>query len=601
MDSQVKEIKAVNAVKDAFLPYSISPDIKDGDKKPAVDGELYIYQIDSIFKKANLIGQVSVQVKGTEVQSFSNSSCKYTVNIEDLVIYERDYTGALFFVVEILNVDSPSGVKSVKTKIFFKEFLPDTIRTILKDKKGNQKSVSEEFFPLLPGRERKICEDFLLHSKKQMKTIILLDKSIPRFQDFILYEDSFNDVAELSLFEKSYLIYEQVNGEEIFQSKGRIVEEALNLDEKIRVVNKICFESVKITETLTDYSFIFGELVTIKNSKQLVNEKYKMQVTFKITGSASHSIMCLNFLKSFIQGDDIFIGDKRCISMKDMSIDSEEIGVFEKRVEDTLKILERFNKVFERFGITKLIDVSQLSSEDIEKLEQLAEFIVDRNFSKFVSEDIIFLTEIGKYKIASFKFIQEDNIELISFFDRRILEERQIRIKIQDDPTEKHYKFSPYGFIKVEDWCTLSNINFDILRDSIVFSNDEIVYNELNKFMLKLISAYDFTNDVNFLRTAKYGLSLLDGIELSDDTSFLIFLNKLQIKIRFGERIDESEIEKLYFYRNTKTSNIAQVGIALILGNEPDFVRFFDKLSETEQSSFKEYPIYYLSNKFSVI
>ena len=81
MDKKRIEHKAVNAVRDTFddVPGVFSA-INEGDKNPCIDGVLRVYESEDS-RKENLIGEIDVQVKGTEKKAKSKDHTKFSVEI----------------------------------------------------------------------------------------------------------------------------------------------------------------------------------------------------------------------------------------------------------------------------------------------------------------------------------------------------------------------------------------------------------------------------------------------------------------------------------------------------------------------------------------
>lgn len=85
---------------------------------------------DGIRDKNHLQGRVPVQIKGTEVSKFVTKKWKFALEKEDLQAYLNEPT---FFIV----CQIKKGSK--ERKLFFRELLPNLVRTLLRDM-GNQKS-----------------------------------------------------------------------------------------------------------------------------------------------------------------------------------------------------------------------------------------------------------------------------------------------------------------------------------------------------------------------------------------------------------------------------------------------------------------------------
>lgn len=112
-----------------------------------------------------------------------------------------------------------------------------------------------------------------------------------------------------------------------------------------------------------------------------------------------------------------------------------------------------------------------------------------------------------------------------------------------------------------------------------------------NLWMLEVIKAYDMSKDKKWLYFAHYINTQI--MKFSQNNSYII--NKMQILKRFRE-LNLEEKDKLYEVRNIENSNDMQCAIAILLDNQSDFERYFNRLSDEEKENFKKYPIYNIAN-----
>lgn len=102
MDKKRIEAISVNAVRAAFDSVEeVNPLINENDKKPCIDGSIEVYRSNAMTKE-NLIGDIFVQIKGTEAKRKSNNP-KRRVEVIDLRKYLDIYHGVLYFCVFIKN------------------------------------------------------------------------------------------------------------------------------------------------------------------------------------------------------------------------------------------------------------------------------------------------------------------------------------------------------------------------------------------------------------------------------------------------------------------------------------------------------------------
>lgn len=106
---------------------SLVPYIEENDKTPIWDGNVFIYHSEDICNN-NLIGRYPLQVKGTEVNSFSDSTF-FSVRVSDLRKFYQE-GGCVFFVVqEMWN----AAQEEFLTQIFYNILDRSKISSLLED------------------------------------------------------------------------------------------------------------------------------------------------------------------------------------------------------------------------------------------------------------------------------------------------------------------------------------------------------------------------------------------------------------------------------------------------------------------------------------
>ena len=83
----------------------IKTNIIKNNTTPSWDGELFFYKTGAAlndFKKDDLIKKIQIQIKGTQVEHFSENTLKFKMDVSDLRNYYKN-EGTLVFVVEIIN------------------------------------------------------------------------------------------------------------------------------------------------------------------------------------------------------------------------------------------------------------------------------------------------------------------------------------------------------------------------------------------------------------------------------------------------------------------------------------------------------------------
>ena len=158
------EETATTALKAALLRCPILESyIDSNDKTPSWDGTVFVYRNGSQ-KKADLLGRVPIQIKGTE-KVFLSDTVSFSCNVEDLRNYYND-GGCVFF---LLSVNPSNG----NSKIYYVSLLVYDLKKLL-DAAENQKTKSLELtaFPVDDINEMSaIFMSFVENSRKQISFI----------------------------------------------------------------------------------------------------------------------------------------------------------------------------------------------------------------------------------------------------------------------------------------------------------------------------------------------------------------------------------------------------------------------------------------------
>lgn len=120
--------------------------------------------------------------------------------------------------------------------------------------------------------------------------------------------------------------------------------------------------------------------------------------------------------------------------------------------------------------------------------------------------------------------------------------------------------------------------------------------NQLNMFLLHILSAYDKRKDNTILSFAKNILEILRNSEFKDTPYFV--LNELQIIYR-KRSLKSREIKKLKEMLVTyKESYDIATGAYILIKNKAMAYEMLGKMDEEESRTFKEFPIYILKVSF---
>lgn len=191
LDSSDIENAAIRAVEDSS--FFIKSFLNSGDKEPVWDGNIYFYKNENGKTNDQILGKIETQVKGREVQVFSEKELSYDISVNNLKLYRKD-KGIIFFVVEVK--------ENRDTKVFYKILLPLDIDEILEGKLEQQTIRVRFEYMEFPNQ---VYHYFLEHKNKQGGEARLeIGNSDTLNKFFITNRPSFrNDVIKM-LIETSY-------------------------------------------------------------------------------------------------------------------------------------------------------------------------------------------------------------------------------------------------------------------------------------------------------------------------------------------------------------------------------------------------------------
>ena len=163
------EQRAVLAVENALVkcPY-IHPYLSANDRTPSWDGYVLVYR-DTSEQKSALMGNSTVQIKGTTCARRELDTVLYSVSTVDLKNYHRD-GGTIYFVV---TVDLQTG----NDKVYYCRLLPFDLQEWIA-KAADQKSITMPFSEL-PSQDHEIMYIFMDFVRNKRKQMSFADATMP--------------------------------------------------------------------------------------------------------------------------------------------------------------------------------------------------------------------------------------------------------------------------------------------------------------------------------------------------------------------------------------------------------------------------------------
>lgn len=556
------------------------PDIRENDKTPSWDGDIFVYKSKSTAKD-NMLGKVPVQVKGTYQEDLSGNMIKFSMDVSDLCNYLSS-NGVIIFVVYMKGFE--------ECKIYYNALLPfDLVKLIDKAGENAKKTIDLTEFPKDDSIEIiNIFLNFIQDQKLQGGTVdskILslsdLSKSFSdydglRFSYTGLGLNNLNDVIKYSFKHHAY-IYVKPKGFNIRIPVEKIITE--------RVSTEV------ITPVKVDGSILYDKYkITFEKEKQITHIGKGFDLNFntgsldyKISGALSERITDMKFLLALVQNRSIEINGL-ILPDRTISFTTEEIN--EQKY--CLKELEEVKKALDILGVKEDLQMDNLSDKEANELYLLVRAVLYNEASPFANENhsVVGTLTIGNLAISiALRETAESKIELSSFFTD------QDFFKCTPDDDENEYDVSPYIILKKNDLLSLSNINyFQIVKSIEAVPNSEAHNSHTNQLFLEMIKAYDEQKVKNpeLLKTAQTIVDILINNETNDPTAFI--LNKYQA-IKRERDLNPEEIQEILEIKHNSTDEAVLTGASILLESFIEAQLHYNNLSEEYQKEFNTYPI----------
>ncbi|MCA1047793.1 DUF4365 domain-containing protein [Bacillus toyonensis] len=575
---------------EAINVYANKPDallranIPVGDKGISFDGDIEVFK-DHSESVGSLIGKVPVQVKGTEVKEFTDGIRTFSIGLDH---YQNYYTsqGVLFFVVEIKrNGDS---------KIFYKQLLPTEINEVLKKygEEQGQKQRRIELRSLSETDLTSVCSKFLAESKKQ--SIILIEKSPFSREDYHSFELTsltYNPMREptRNIFEHDFTMY-GIHGElSVPLNQGRINAISLEIEEKITIDGCIYELQIKVTEELKKF------ILLIEDSLEISIEKVGKNFNFKIIKlcSLASQLKVLPLLLNMFSG--------KTISLEELGLDFE-IGKITNRSKIHKAIMDlhttflTLKEIYEKLEIneeTEFGDEGKNVNQFVDQINAFNKMILEGDISNFKIENpneakfVVF--SIGDIKIILF-YNPTSIPKLTNAFSEQIVN-GQTHVVI--DNSISYY--TPYILLNASGLAYGENVKIEVIKESFnrinPYENPELA-NLTNHFCLLCITAFDLTENIEWLHLADYLFSKFTGENLTEE---IVFINRLQIKIRIEGVISKEDFKQLYTIKKQNAENIEmQFCTSVLLGSAYESKIIFEEFENEDQERYRDFPIYKL-------
>lgn len=546
------------------------------DKEMSWDGYIWLFNGNEKQDKIHYDDKVPVQIKGhidRQKKYMNKKLITYPVNIADLKVYFKD-RGVIYFEIFM----SKDGTRK---EIFYSALFPSKIKSYLKliRKKGNKNSINITFSKMKndPNNLYSIVKQFSNESKKQgfgegpiVQNTINLDgiEQITSVTASAVGTSSLYEFLQ-KLGTGDVCLYGKREGERIefpiewYNGSIYFVKKTIN--EEISVNGKIYFNEYQKQLSSEGKIMLFP-------SENLIINLTSGRVEFILNSKISELRKDAEFLLD-IAGNDNFTISGIKIPCKSF----ETTNDLEKQLKYFIDLDESLKMI--NYNIDR--DYKDLT-ENAKKELSLLVGIKNGLMNNLFDENHIFNWRFeGKYiPIVASRHKTDEKNDL-----KNLLYTNKYKIAIKDN-NGNHYKIPLFTLLDMNTICNLYLYDYTYFKGQI----DEAVVNEytlhsLNNVVLQLINIYDSTQNIEFLRLAKYQMGKIENLAKYED---YYILNQLQIKYREHglDRDDEQMLIKI------KEDNIIMAfGKYVLLRKKEIAEDYYNQLSLEEIKALKEYPI----------
>lgn len=588
MTSKEIEEAATTAVKRAIITSEyLSPYISENDKEVSWDGSVNIYS-NPKKRKSDLIGRVSVQVKGTLKENFSKNEISYPAEVADLKNYLAD-RGCLYFVVYVSEDLS-------QERIYYSTLTPVKLYNYL-DKCASQKNKSIKLKSLPNDKNRKstIFLNFYNDCKKQASF---------EFKD-MLGEEDFSELTEITipvaalgygsdeiekvLLENEVHMYGKRKDSDIpipFRYIPDRIGKVTTIKKSVSVNGRVFYDNYDIIKYKDTTEIHIGNSFTIKIS----GDDYK--VSFFPSSSLKSRIIDTDFFISLWDKKEVEIG-----GTFNPIIQKDDKNIKKHNIEDMkiqLQVLKNVQETLIALHIQKDIDMQKLNSDDIRWLSILYHAIIRRETiyglkGEFNTTTIL---KIGDLNILLFFERKDDGGYVISDFFQD-----GIAYCPEGSDEDNPFLLSHLSTLRSQQYEKIDNIDYSVFipaYEKIIEINPDateyILYDAL--FMIK---AYDNSGKKELLSLADEIFCWLNEIEENPEIDIYL-INRLQIAKRTRELTDEETEQLVSISESPDSITRMKAGAHILLGNKKTAEYYINKLDDKEKEEFMSFPIYHLLN-----
>lgn len=583
MNSIKIEMGAVLALKNVIQLNDLMKEyINDNDKEPSWDGFIYLYKSDDM-KAENIKYRIPVQVKGKNQENLlKKQRISYPVEYKHLRNYYKD--GGAFYVVVAISDDKR------KTTIFYNALTTVKLNALLKNSEKKK-----------PDQTKNVVLERLKNDDDKLLFKVLSQFGLDREQQGSGEGEIIEKVINIDVINKVDSIrvtsYLTTNEEEILkmvssgelclygyrsdvdmwfpfdleQQKDMRLKKVLQIDKTLGIDRQVYYNNYLVERE-------YSKDPIIRVSENLTIDLLGGKLNFNMHGNIKSLKRDVDFLYAILNGNTFWMDNKQVSEYTDVKLPAD--------LKANMEMITDFYNALEEI-----------------------EFSCDKRTDEFNENNWKAVTKLINVYHRKIKLKEDDKSEwYIWWWDEKIIP--ILIVKDENDKTqivnwigkEGYAVFTeretggqsrlPKGLLFKRDiWERLYDVDEEILLRDIEKSDySERTLNDLYMFFVEILAAYDITRNEKYFDMAQL---LSDKLLQVDENNEYGIINKLQLLKRKRE-LSEDEISVLEKLEENTNDSMVRSAVNILLENKHNAKKLVNQLSEEDQATFKQFPIYNL-------
>ncbi len=581
MEKSIIEGNAVDYVKLALRATGIiDPYIKEADKTPSWDGELFVYNSDN-FNKSNLKAIIPVQVKGRSFKKYRNT---FQVEVSDLINYKKRQN-VIYFLVQFVGTEY---------KIYYTKLQLYDLEKIIKNANGRERiSLPFELFPeKYTDKVKQIIQKFIKNAEKQTQLIpdvLSVDELKQKVKQATL---TFNldlvsnfkgdDIYSSIRSQKPYIYYKDEKGVEFAVDRFENVE---NLMIGHHNCIPIYVDGIKHYDGYDIVTDNLGTKIQIGQYIWIIIKEQKFTLDYKHAGTLQNRLKTLNFVLSIHSGKILSFGEHK-LPIQTMTLKDKDY----EKVQRLFNFYKDVELLFTKLGIVKDLDVDNLSQQQINNLYEFCQSeLYDKEVSLGLDKTGRGVLRLGNVNIYCYCIKNKSKNKVYNIFN-----DTAVKFCLIID--EEHIPVSPYLMLAEESTETfnlIDNVNYTLLIDSIrdygIPKKTEGAHINL---LLKMLLHYDATKKEYVLNSS---ISLASILYEKND-SITNFINLCQA-IKRKQALSKQEINKLITIKDESKELDIKLACCILLESKMEIEKYLSEMELNDKEYFLKYPLMNLLDK----